>query len=115
MPRWDQPTPGKICLLLLLTMRIYNRSPMSFNLANVHQFRTPLNRVVCPSRRSQIIIANPVTAPRLQTIGIIAGNRSLPLEFARQARKQGIARIIAVAFEGETEPELGSLVDEIVW
>jgi DUF1009 family protein len=52
---------------------------------------------------------------QLQTIGIIAGNRSLPLEFARQARKQGITRIIAVAFEGETEPELASLVDEIVW
>lgn len=48
-------------------------------------------------------------------IGLIAGNRSLPLAFARQARAQGIRRIVAVAFEGETDPALAGLVDEIVW
>lgn len=48
-------------------------------------------------------------------IGLIAGNRSLPLAFARQARAQGIRRIVAVAFEGETDPALAGLVDEVVW
>lgn len=48
-------------------------------------------------------------------LGIIAGNRSLPLEFARQARAQGVPRLVAAAFEGETDPALASLVDEIVW
>lgn len=49
------------------------------------------------------------------TLGLIAGNRSLPLILARQARSQGVQRLVAVAFEGETDPALGSLVDEIVW
>lgn len=48
-------------------------------------------------------------------MGIIAGNRSLPLLFAKNARASGIERLVAVAFEGETNPELESLVDEIVW
>lgn len=49
------------------------------------------------------------------TLGLIAGNRSLPLLFARQARAQGVRRIVAVAFENETDPALAGLVDEIVW
>jgi UDP-2,3-diacylglucosamine hydrolase len=51
----------------------------------------------------------------LDTLGMIAGNRSLPLIFARQARSLGVKRLVAVAFQGETDPVLGSLVDEIVW
>jgi len=51
----------------------------------------------------------------LDSLGLIAGNRSLPLEFARQARKLGVKRLVAVAFDGETDPALASLVDEIVW
>lgn len=54
-------------------------------------------------------------AQELEIIGIIAGNRSLPLAFAREARAQGIKRIVAVAFENETSPELAALVDDIVW
>ncbi len=54
-------------------------------------------------------------AEELDTIGIIAGNRSLPLVFARQARAQGAKRLVAVAFENETSPELAGLVDDIVW
>jgi UDP-2,3-diacylglucosamine hydrolase len=50
-----------------------------------------------------------------EALGIIAGNRSLPLLFARQARQTGGARLVAVAFEGETDPSLASLVDDIVW
>jgi DUF1009 family protein len=48
-------------------------------------------------------------------LGIIAGNRSLPLALAREARAAGVSRLIAVAFEGETNPDLAKLVDEIVW
>ena len=48
-------------------------------------------------------------------LGIIAGNRSLPLLFAREARRQGVKRLVAVACEGETDPALAALVDEIVW
>jgi len=54
-------------------------------------------------------------AQLLDTIGIIAGNRSLPLLFARQARALGAKRLVAVAFDGETDPQLAGLVDEIVW
>jgi UDP-2,3-diacylglucosamine hydrolase len=50
-----------------------------------------------------------------ESIGLIAGNRSLPLEFARLARAAGVKRIIAAAAEGETDPALASLVDDIVW
>jgi len=49
------------------------------------------------------------------SIGLIAGNRSLPLLFARQARATGVKRIVAVAFEGETDETLSSLVDAVVW
>src|SRR6266567_119091 len=55
------------------------------------------------------------SVPSLESLGIIAGNRSLPLVFAQQARRLGIKRLVAVAFEGETQPELACLVDEIVW
>jgi UDP-2,3-diacylglucosamine hydrolase len=53
------------------------------------------------------------TAP--EALGLIAGNRSLPLEFARQARAAGVKRLVAVAVENETEPALVPLVDDIVW
>src|SRR5215471_93573 len=51
----------------------------------------------------------------LESIGLIAGSRTLPLDFARLARAAGVRRIVAVAAEGETDPALASLVDEIVW
>jgi hypothetical protein len=50
-----------------------------------------------------------------ESIGIIAGSRSLPRLFAGEARKAGVRRIIAVGFEGETDPSLAGEVDEIVW
>jgi len=49
------------------------------------------------------------------SLGIIAGNRSLPLELARHARAAGVGKLVAVAFENETDPGLAKLVDEIVW
>ena len=51
----------------------------------------------------------------IDSLGLIAGNRSLPLVFAQQARQLGIKRLVAIAFEGETDPALAPLVDEIVW
>jgi DUF1009 family protein len=51
----------------------------------------------------------------LESIGLIAGSRSLPLEFARLARAAGVRRIVAAAIEGETDPALAGLVDDIVW
>jgi len=51
----------------------------------------------------------------LDSLGIIAGNRSLPLEFARYARAAGVKKLVAVAFENETDPALAKLVDETVW
>jgi len=53
--------------------------------------------------------------PPAECLGLIAGNRSLPLILAREARQAGITRLVAVAFEGETDPALAALVDEIVW
>jgi DUF1009 family protein len=50
-----------------------------------------------------------------ETLGLIAGNRTLPLLFARQARSAGVKRLVAVAFEGETDPAITSLVDDVVW
>jgi DUF1009 family protein len=52
---------------------------------------------------------------QIDTIGIIAGNRSLPLAFAEQARAQGVKRLVAIAFENETNPALAEKVDELVW
>ena len=54
-------------------------------------------------------------ATALESLGIIAGNRTLPLTLATEARRQGVKRLVAVAFEGETDPALAELVDDIVW
>jgi DUF1009 family protein len=50
-----------------------------------------------------------------EPLGIIAGSRTLPFLIAGEARKGGVPKIVAVAFEGETDPNLATLVDEIVW
>jgi DUF1009 family protein len=51
----------------------------------------------------------------LESCGLIAGSRSLPLLFARQARTLGVKRLVAVAFENETDPQIASMVDQITW
>ncbi|MCS1407374.1 MAG: hypothetical protein M2R45_00532 [Verrucomicrobia subdivision 3 bacterium] len=51
----------------------------------------------------------------LESLGIIAGSRSLPLEIARLARAGGVGRLVAVGFEGETDSALEDLVDEITY
>lgn len=47
-------------------------------------------------------------------IGLIAGNGTFPIIFARAAKQKGI-QVIAVAHEGETLPELAQWVDGIFW
>jgi DUF1009 family protein len=48
-------------------------------------------------------------------LAIIAGNGVYPRVLARAARAAGVRKILALAFEGETEAELVQLVDEICW
>lgn len=48
-------------------------------------------------------------------LAIIAGNGVYPFAMARSARAAGVERIVAVAFTGETDPALASLVEEIEW
>ena len=50
-----------------------------------------------------------------ETLGVIAGNRTLPLLLVKEARRAGVGRLVAVAFEGETDPALADLVDDIEW
>ena len=48
-------------------------------------------------------------------LGIIAGKGAYPFELARSARRQGIRRLFAVGFKGETSPALAQEVDELAW
>ena len=50
----------------------------------------------------------------MKKIGLIAGNRKLPLLFAANAKKKD-CKIIAVAIKGDTSPKLKKLVDKIYW
>lgn len=47
-------------------------------------------------------------------IGLIAGNGRFPVIFAENARKLGF-RVSAIAHHGETDPELGQVVDRMHW
>jgi UDP-2,3-diacylglucosamine hydrolase len=48
---------------------------------------------------------------KLDALGIIAGNGRYPILLAQAARAQGVSRLVAVGFPGETEPEVEKLVD----
>lgn len=51
-----------------------------------------------------------------RTIGIIAGNGVYPETFVAAARRHSPAtRLVVTAFENETRPELGEIVDAIGW
>ncbi len=50
----------------------------------------------------------------MDKIGLIAGNGTFPIAFARAAKEKGL-QVIAVAHEGETLPELSQWVDGIFW
>ncbi|HYR58574.1 MAG TPA: DUF1009 domain-containing protein, partial [Chthoniobacteraceae bacterium] len=47
------------------------------------------------------------------TLAIIAGNGAYPLAMARAARAAGVTRIVAAAFQNETDPALAELIDGI--
>ena len=48
-------------------------------------------------------------------LGLIAGNGAYPQILAQSARRAGVSRIVAAAFENETDRKLAGLVDEIEW
>lgn len=50
----------------------------------------------------------------METIGLIAGNGCFPVIFARTARSEGVS-VVAVAHEGETDPDLAREVDGLTW
>lgn len=56
-----------------------------------------------------------LTTPTFDTLGLIAGNRALPLELAQHAKAGGIKRLVVAAFEGETDPKIETMADEVVW
>ncbi len=47
-------------------------------------------------------------------IGLIAGNGSFPIFFARAAKKRGL-KVVAVGMKGETKPEVAREVDAMTW
>lgn len=49
------------------------------------------------------------------TLLVIAGNGRYPFQLAEAARRGGVARLCAAAFENETDPALAGLVDELRW
>jgi DUF1009 family protein len=51
----------------------------------------------------------------MDSLGIIAGNGDFPLILAREARAQGIGRIVATAFDGETKREIEKYADDVEW
>jgi DUF1009 family protein len=50
-----------------------------------------------------------------ETVILIAGKGSYPLELARAARVAGVKRLVVAAFKGETDKQVAALADESVW
>ncbi len=50
----------------------------------------------------------------MNSLGLIAGNGVFPLEVAIAARRHGI-KLVALAHQGETKPELEAQVDQLTW
>ncbi|NCD21455.1 MAG: LpxI family protein [Spartobacteria bacterium] len=53
--------------------------------------------------------------PMPETLGVIAGLGSYPWQLARSAHAQGVKRVVAFAFKGETERVIAKYADEVVW
>ncbi|MDZ4814833.1 MAG: UDP-2,3-diacylglucosamine diphosphatase LpxI [Verrucomicrobiota bacterium] len=51
----------------------------------------------------------------MESFGIIAGNGLYPILMARAAKAQGVRRVVVAAFEGETDPSISAVADEVVW
>jgi hypothetical protein len=56
-----------------------------------------------------------ISVQKPETLFLIAGNGSYPQFAVQGARESGVKRIVVAAFEGETDPSLAPLVDEIHW
>jgi len=50
-----------------------------------------------------------------ETLGLIAGRGAYPRLLAAGARRQGVRRIVAVAFRGETDRAIAALADRVEW
>ncbi|MFA7256767.1 MAG: UDP-2,3-diacylglucosamine diphosphatase LpxI [Kiritimatiellales bacterium] len=50
-----------------------------------------------------------------ETLALIAGRADYPLLFAQAARAQGVKRIFAIAFKGETSRAIEQVADEVAW
>ncbi len=50
-----------------------------------------------------------------ESLLIIAGNGKYPFQLAAAARRSGVPRIFAAAFENETDPKLAESVDDLRW
>jgi DUF1009 family protein len=50
-----------------------------------------------------------------ESLALIAGKADYPLLLARAARAQGVKRIAAVAFRGETRREIEQVADTVTW
>lgn len=53
--------------------------------------------------------------PVPEALGIIAGRGVYPLLLAESARRQGVKRLVAVAFRWETDPAIEKKVDLVAW
>jgi len=50
-----------------------------------------------------------------ECLGIIAGRGAYPLLLAQSARTQGVKRLVVVAYQKETEPDIERYADEVHW
>ena len=50
-----------------------------------------------------------------ETLGVIAGRGTYPWQLARSAHAQGVKRVVAFAFRGETSWRIEHYADETVW
>jgi len=51
----------------------------------------------------------------METLGLIVGNGIYPRTVVAAARRAGVARIVATAFTGETDPALADQLDGVEW
>jgi DUF1009 family protein len=56
-----------------------------------------------------------MTTPVPESLALIAGRGAYPLLLAASARAQGVRRVCAVAFRGETDRRIGGAADEVTW
>lgn len=72
-------------------------------------------RCVCLREAEGLPYSAPMIPPDFDSLGLIAGKGSYPLLLADSARRQGIRRLVAVAFKGETDRSIRTLAHEVHW